>query len=142
MGYKKLIRNSDKTASLNPITKGTNGPLDYSFSTQASIQLPGAHGEDIVRHVFTQVQVSGVITTHILPPHAVFVFLTPRRYQTHTTYTCGEDGQVRAWKSEEEEGVVGMDVDEGTTEKEKDSRKKKRKEKKEKEKEKARFKPY
>ncbi|KAL6154875.1 hypothetical protein ACJBU6_06488 [Exserohilum turcicum] len=100
-------KHSDKTLSLIPITKGTNGPLDYAFDLKNSTVLAGAHGEEIVRHLF--------IDMH-----------------THTTYTCGEDGHIRAWKGTDD---ATMDVDEGAT-----SAKKKRKEKKDKEK--ARFKPY
>jgi WD repeat-containing protein 89 len=68
--------------------------------------------------------------------------------QSHTTYTCGEDGFIRAWKPAVEE--EGMDIDDtgktgmkkasGNTIKEK---KEKRKEKKEKKRaEGDRFKPY
>jgi hypothetical protein len=61
--------------------------------------------------------------------------------QTQTTYTVGEDGQVRAWKSEASTGE-SMDVDEETdAKKDKKERREKRKEKKEK-KHKKRYEPY
>ncbi|RAR16102.1 WD40 repeat-like protein [Stemphylium lycopersici] len=101
-------KHSESDLNLIPITKGSNGPLDYTFDLGNSISLPGAHGEEIVRDLFTDIQ-------------------------THTTYTCGEDGQVRAWKSA---GEASMEVDEAAG-----SSKKKRKEKKDK-KEKERYKPY
>ncbi|KAI4668968.1 hypothetical protein J4E85_009600 [Alternaria conjuncta] len=98
-------KHSENLLNLIPIDKDTNGPLDYSFDLDKSISFPGAHGEEIVRDLFTD--------TH-----------------TNTTYTCGEDGHIRAWKPSEEST---MDVDEGAG-----SAKKRRKDKKEK----ARFKPY
>lgn len=100
-------RHSEKQATLTPITKGTNGPLDYAFDLANATSLAGAHGEEIVRDLFTDVH-------------------------THTTYTCGEDGQIRAWKISD-----SADVHEGDGAA---SVKKKRKEKKDKDK--ARFKPY
>lgn len=64
------------------------------------------------------------------------------RAQTQTTYTVGEDGQVRAWKIEASADET-MDVDEGADakKKEKKDRKEKRKEKKDK-KDKKRYEPY
>lgn len=50
-------KNSDKTLSLIPITKGTNGPLDYAFDLKNSTVLAGAHGEEIVRHLFIDMHV-------------------------------------------------------------------------------------
>ncbi|CAN9247959.1 unnamed protein product [Alternaria alternata] len=98
-------KHSESLLNFIPISKGTNGPLDYSFDVDKSITFAGAHGEEIVRDAFTDVH-------------------------TNTTYTCGEDGQVRAWRPSEE---TGTNFDEAAG-----SAKKKRKEKKEK----ARFKPY
>lgn len=40
-----------------PITKGQSGPLDYSFDLESKIQLAEAHGEEIVRDLFTDTQV-------------------------------------------------------------------------------------
>lgn len=62
--------------------------------------------------------------------------------QTQTTYTVGEDGQVRAWKTEASSDKT-MDIDEGADakKKEKKDRKEKRKEKKDK-KDKKRYEPY
>ncbi|CBY01526.1 hypothetical protein LEMA_P003130.1 [Plenodomus lingam JN3] len=115
--YVAAGKHSEQKLDLIPITKGDNGPLDYSFNLQGKMQLPNAHGEEIVRDLFTD--------TH-----------------THTTYTCGEDGSVRAWKASEDEDMEVADDETEPTRKAKDKdRKEKRKEKK-KEKEKARFKPY
>jgi hypothetical protein len=68
----------------------------------------------------------------------LFIALGLTRIQTHTTYTCGEDGQIRAWKGQAEET---MDVDDSAEPAKKKDRKEKRKEKKDK-KDKERFKPY
>ncbi|KAL7776047.1 hypothetical protein CFE70_006460 [Pyrenophora teres f. teres 0-1] len=65
-------RHSEAKLSLIPITKGPNGPLDYSLDAASGIQMDGAHGEEIVRDFFTDV---------------------------HVTYTVGEDGMIRAWKN-------------------------------------------
>ncbi|KAF2023560.1 WD40 repeat-like protein [Setomelanomma holmii] len=107
---------------LIPITKASGSPLQYDYDPGKSIQLPGGHGEEIVRDLFTDVH-------------------------TRTTYTCGEDGHIRAWKlsSTTEET---MDIDEPpspTKKKSKDKdRKERRKEKKEKRRgeDQARYKPY
>ncbi|KAI2487980.1 hypothetical protein Ptr902_02113 [Pyrenophora tritici-repentis] len=64
----------DAKLSLIPVTKGSNGPLDYSLDAESGIQMDGAHGEEIVRDFFTDVH-------------------------THVTYTVGEDGMIRAWKN-------------------------------------------
>jgi hypothetical protein len=63
-------------------------------------------------------------------------------HQTQTTYTCGEDGHVRAWKMSSTES---MDVDEESARAAKKDRKEKRKEKKARKGEdekKVRYKPY
>lgn len=59
--------------------------------------------------------------------------------QTQTTYTVGEDGHVRAWKTDTPAQET-MDVDEeaSTRKKEKKDRREKRKEKKDK----KRYEPY
>ncbi|KAF1832175.1 WD40 repeat-like protein [Decorospora gaudefroyi] len=107
------------TLNVIPITKGADGPLDYGFDLEKNVLLPGAHGEEVVRDMFTDIH-------------------------THTTYTCGEDGQIRAWKGEADES---MHVDEETEriEKSKDRmvKMKDRKERKKgDERDKARYKPY
>jgi hypothetical protein len=55
---KSLIGYSESNLSLVPIAKGTNGPLDYDFNLDKIISLPGAHGEEIVRDLFTDITVS------------------------------------------------------------------------------------
>ncbi|KAF3045913.1 hypothetical protein E8E12_006585 [Didymella heteroderae] len=93
------------------------GVLQYEYDLSKSVRLPGAHGEEVVRDLFTD--------TH-----------------TQTTYTVGEDGQVRAWKTEASADET-MDIDESADakKKEKKDRKEKRKEKKDK-KDKKRYEPY
>jgi WD40 repeat protein len=116
-------KHSSSALSLIPMAKRMGGgPLEYECDLGRVARLQGAHREEVVRDVFTDV-------------HA------------HTTYTCGEDGFVRAWKFED----GGMDVDEEmeveqktVKEKKESSRKEKRKEKKEKRKGEGgeRFRPY
>jgi hypothetical protein len=55
---KSLTGYSESNLSLVPITKGTNGPLDYDFNLDKIIPLPGAHGEEIARDLFTDIHVS------------------------------------------------------------------------------------
>lgn len=113
---------SEQRLDLVPITKGESGPLDYSLNRESMIQLAEAHGEEIVRDLFTDSQMQ-------------------------LTYTCGEDGSVRAWKLSGEEG---LDVEEETGPAKKSKgkilaekrRDKKEKKKRSEDKAKARFKPY
>jgi hypothetical protein len=119
---------------LVPLSKGADGPLQYDYNLAKSVRLPGAHGDEIVRDLFTDVHVS------IERKSVCCIILT--RMQSQTTYTVGEDGHVRAWKTDAPSDET-MDVDEevDAKKKEKKDRKEKRKEKKEK-KEKKRFEPY
>ncbi|KAF1994246.1 WD40 repeat-like protein [Amniculicola lignicola CBS 123094] len=120
--YLAAGKHSEGYLDLIPVEKTIQDPpLQYSYSLEKSIRLPGAHGEEIVRDVFTDVH-------------------------THTTYTCGEDGHIRAWKFADDES---MDLDSAAPEqapKRIKDRKEKRKEKKEKRSsegaETARYKPY
>jgi hypothetical protein len=41
-----------------PITKSSAGPLQYEYDLAKSIKLHPAHGEEIVRDMFTDVHVS------------------------------------------------------------------------------------
>jgi hypothetical protein len=59
---KSLTGYSESTLSLVPITKGTTGLLDYGFNLDKIIPLPGAHGEEIVRDLFTDIHVSKLLT--------------------------------------------------------------------------------
>jgi hypothetical protein len=43
---------------LIPIVKSAGGPLDYQYDLTKSIRLAGAHAEEIVRDLFTDVHVS------------------------------------------------------------------------------------
>ncbi|KAF2646605.1 WD40 repeat-like protein [Massarina eburnea CBS 473.64] len=111
-------KHSSGELRLFPVQKNAQaGPLEYNCNAEGTLQLPGAHGEEIVRDLFTDVH-------------------------TRTTYTCGEDGYVRAWVSQDSET---MDIDEASetksSSKSKD-RKEKRKDKKDKRKGDERFAPY
>jgi hypothetical protein len=120
-------RSSEASLNLIPVAKSSNGPLDYGFTLESSIPFPGGHGEEIVRDLFTDVNVCHPIHPHVFPTS------TNSHYQTQTTFTCGEDGHIRAWK-DASPADASKDVE---TKKEKKDRKEKKKDKKEK-----RFKPY
>ncbi|KAF2468012.1 WD40 repeat-like protein [Lindgomyces ingoldianus] len=123
-------KHSSSTLDLIPIQKAPQSPpLQYDYDLEMSLRLPDAHGGEIIRDVFTDVH-------------------------SHTTYTVGEDGFIRAWKLP---GDEGMDIDDegalGTPKRIKDKdRKEKRMGKKEKRKgpggnvaeggRKARYNPY
>jgi hypothetical protein len=109
-------KHSENRLDLVPVHKGAD-VLQYDFDITKSVRFPSAHGDEIVRDLFTD--------TH-----------------TQTTYTVGEDSQVRAWKTEASVDET-MDIDEeaDAKKKEKKERKERRKEKKEK-KEKKRYEPY
>ncbi|ORY19200.1 WD40-repeat-containing domain protein [Clohesyomyces aquaticus] len=118
-------KHSENYLDLIPLEKSpASGPLQYEFDVEKSIRLPGGHGEEIVRDVFTDVH-------------------------SHTTYTCGEDGRLVAWKLSDADDNDVMAIDEPKP------KKHKRKDKKDKDrdkkrkmieegggKEKARYKPY
>jgi hypothetical protein len=53
-----LIRNSESRLDIVPLHKGTDGPLQYDYNLAKSVRLPGAHGEEIVRDLFTDTYVS------------------------------------------------------------------------------------
>lgn len=55
-----LSGHSENLLNLIPIDKDTNGPLDYSFDLDKSISFPGAHGEEIVRDLFTDTHVGTI----------------------------------------------------------------------------------
>ncbi|KAF1954115.1 WD40 repeat-like protein [Byssothecium circinans] len=116
-------KHSTGELSLFPVQKSAQaGPLEYSCNAEGSLLLPGAHGEEIVRDLFTDIH-------------------------TRTTYTCGEDGHVRAWKLQSEETMdIGEAAQPKAASNSKD-RKEKRKDRKEKRKgdedsKKGRFAPY
>lgn len=116
-----------------PVHKGA-GVLQYAYDLAKSVRLTGAHGEEIVRDLFTDTHVSICLNTL-----SVFMLIV---HQTQTTYTVGEDGQIRAWKTDASADET-MDVDESVDVKkmEKKDRKERRKEKKDK-KDKKRYEPY
>lgn len=50
---------SENYLDLIPLEKNTKGlPLQYEYDLEKSLRLSGAHGEDIVRDIFTDVHVS------------------------------------------------------------------------------------
>jgi hypothetical protein len=124
---------SEGRVELVPVHKGA-GILQYDYDLSKSVKLPGAHGEEIVRDLFTDTHVSICLKTF-----RIFMLIDR---QAQITYTVGEDGQVRAWKTEASADET-MDVDESADakKKEKKDRKEKRKEKKDK-KDKKRYEPY
>ncbi|KAH8731818.1 WD40-repeat-containing domain protein [Phaeosphaeriaceae sp. PMI808] len=109
-------KHSESRLDLIPITKTLTRPLEYGYDNAKSIRLQGAHGGEIVRDLITDIG-------------------------TRITYTCGEDGHIRAWRLSDEEN---MEADEEISSKKKPKDKKeKRRDKKEKRKgEEKRFKPY
>jgi hypothetical protein len=124
---------SESFLDLVPLSKNASGPLQYEYHLEQSSRLPGAHGDEVVRDLFTDVHVSTSpdMTRNVLTQH-----------QTQTTYTCGEDGHVRAWKMST---VQSMDVDDEAELAKKKDRKEKRKEKKGRkadDEKKVRYKPY
>ncbi|KAF2204432.1 WD40 repeat-like protein [Delitschia confertaspora ATCC 74209] len=73
--YLAAGKHSANRIDLIPIKKSDNfTPLQYQPEIKERIQFPGAHGEEIIRDIFTDVH-------------------------SKTTYTCGEDGFIRAWRS-------------------------------------------
>ncbi|CAI6298160.1 unnamed protein product [Periconia digitata] len=110
-------KHSSAELTLYPVHKNTQaGPLEYICDPENTVVLPGAHGEEIVRDLFTDIH-------------------------TRTTYTCGEDGFVRAWQASGDQAA--MDLDESKTKNKKDKRKdKKEKRKGDDDGKKARFAPY
>jgi hypothetical protein len=138
--WSKLIWFSEAHLDLIPITKTSGGPLQYTYDISNSIRLPGAHGEEIVRDMYTDIYVSHPSKPLSFPSNT---------QETRTTYTCGEDSHIRAWKLADTETMEIDDDEEEPARKKKgkdSDRKERRKEKKDKrkgdEKEKARFKPY
>jgi hypothetical protein len=129
---------SESYLDLIPVQKNLQGgSLDYHFDLEKSVRLAGGHGEEIVRDIFTDV--------HVTFPNYKSEAIVTNALQAHTTYTCGEDGHVRAWKFSGEEDMDIDDEAESAPQKLKDKkdRKEKRKEKKEKRKgDGERFKPY
>jgi hypothetical protein len=73
---KLTMNDSESHLSLIPITKTSTGPLDYAYDLSKAIQYPGAHGEEIVRDLFTDVHVSHTSFTAFFP-------LTPLRHEQH-----------------------------------------------------------
>ncbi|OCL02231.1 WD40 repeat-like protein [Glonium stellatum] len=106
--------------------------LNWTYDLSKSLRLPGGHGEEIIRDVVSDVH-------------------------NNTTFTCGEDGQVRAWKfggaeemdvgSEEDDEFGGREVfltpnGQHTAPKEKRNKIESKAASKEKKKKKQRFNPY
>ncbi|KAL1593736.1 hypothetical protein SLS60_010468 [Paraconiothyrium brasiliense] len=117
--YLATGKHSSGDLTLYPVQKNAQGgPLNYICNLQQPIRFQGAHGEEIVRDLFTDVS-------------------------TLITYTCGEDGFVRAWKLSSDST---MEVDEEAAEpksKSKDRKEKRKDKKKDKRKgEEGRFAPY
>ncbi|KAL1952785.1 hypothetical protein VTO42DRAFT_4262 [Malbranchea cinnamomea] len=69
---------SRQTLDLVPIVQ--TPPFKFSFDRSRMWRLPGAHGEEVVRSVFLD-------------------------EQSQTLFSCGEDGLVRVWREDEQQGV-------------------------------------
>ena len=68
--YKNRMLTSSSESRLNfvPMRKNSSGPLRYEFYAEKSTHLLGAHGEEIVRDVFTDVHVSNTSLRGFLVP--------------------------------------------------------------------------
>lgn len=75
---------SSSSLDLIPIKKNAQGPpLAYEYDLGKSIRIPGAHGEEIVRDVFTDVHVSlRLLSLLSILTHVVryLTFLNPIKY--------------------------------------------------------------
>lgn len=59
-----LTLSSSNDFTLYPVDKAAEGgPLNYICNPQAPIRLPGAHGEEIVRDLFTDIHVRSNLPT-------------------------------------------------------------------------------
>ncbi|KAL5386445.1 hypothetical protein DPSP01_004170 [Paraphaeosphaeria sporulosa] len=117
--YLATGKHSSGDLTLYPVHKNLQGgPLDYICNPQQPLRHQGAHGEEIVRDLFTDTN-------------------------TGTTYTCGEDGSVRAWRMASEQNAEAFgDAAEPKT-KSKDRKEKRKDKKKDKRKgDESRFAPY
>jgi hypothetical protein len=91
-----LTQISESRLNLIPITKASAGPLSYEYNLNKSIQLPGAHGEEIVRDLFTDLEVRRITFT-------AFSALTRDRRAQHihaektATSARGSSQKTRAW---------------------------------------------
>lgn len=52
-----LTFRSSSELTLFPVHKAGSGPLEYVCDPNNTIRIPGAHGEEIVRDIITDVQV-------------------------------------------------------------------------------------
>jgi hypothetical protein len=109
---------SDKRLDLVPLI-----PDPWRFDQANLWRLPGAHGEEVVRSIYVDEQVCIFYSRFYINSDSPFL-------QSHSVFTGGEDGFVRAWKP--------MDEDETQAE----SSPAKPSRPKEKKREKERFKPY
>jgi hypothetical protein len=56
-GGEGLTSYSTSELTLFPVKKSGSGPLDYICDPENTLAFPGAHGEEIVRDLFTDVHV-------------------------------------------------------------------------------------
>jgi hypothetical protein len=76
--------------------KSPDAPLQYDFNLSKSIRIPGAHGEEIVRDLITDVHVSFLSATPLLTDadggidtHNIHLW---RRRACARVETCGRRG--------------------------------------------------
>src|ERR1700712_386648 len=65
----------------------------WTFAPETKVTLPGAHGSEIVR---TFCFLDSVSTSGFVVP----ALTNDRAFQHQTILTCGEDGQIKAWKAD------------------------------------------
>lgn len=76
----------------------------WQFDKDQLWRLPGAHGDEVVRSVYVDEQVSC--------PDSQRTSIGLMALQSTSVFTCGEDGFVRAWKpcDEQEPQSAGASV--------------------------------
>jgi hypothetical protein len=93
-----LIFDSESRLNLIPMTKSSSGPLQYEYDLAKNIKLPGGHGEEIVRDLFTDVHVSH--SPHPRLHMLRHVRLAPRTLAARTAmFAPGSWLTRRAWMS-------------------------------------------
>jgi hypothetical protein len=90
---------SESRLNLIPINKGINGPLDYSFDLENSMSFPGAHGEEIVRDLFTDTHVGRLSSFQDDTPTDTLDRRTPRTHAAKTVkYVHGSPQKKAVWR--------------------------------------------
>ena len=61
IGQRMLTEDSESRLDLVPIHKSADAPLQYGYNLTESVRLSDAHGEEIVRDLFTDTHVSSQV---------------------------------------------------------------------------------